>query len=160
MTLFRILLLPALALLFLAGTAQAYQARTFDRNADAVIKHLMTLPVFEGARIREAQVPWDATTRRVQIGPENGETVGAVLFSRDGALAGLQMRVVPSRGTSNHHFRSDHRKRVGGPGHRNGERAKKVRRRRVRPARPHRPETAGVPTVPPRSGTPWQVTLG
>ena len=92
-TLFRILLLPALALLFLAGTAQAYQARTFDRNADAVIKHLMTLPVFEGARIREAQVPWDTTTRRVQIGPENGEAVGAVLFSRDGALAGLRIEI-------------------------------------------------------------------
>ncbi len=81
MTLFRTLLLPALGLMLLCGSAQAYQARTYDRNADAVIKHLMTLDVFAGARIREAQVPWDPTTLRVQIGPENGETVGAVLFS-------------------------------------------------------------------------------
>lgn len=93
MTLFRTLLLPALGLMLLCGSAQAYQARTYDRNADAVIKHLMTLDVFAGARIREAQVPWDPTTLRVQIGPENGETVGAVLFSVDGALAGLRMEI-------------------------------------------------------------------
>lgn len=75
------------------STVHAYKARTYDRNSDAVIKHLMTLDVFAGVKIKESRVPWDTTTLRVQLGPENGKTPGAVLFSRDGALAGLRMEI-------------------------------------------------------------------
>ncbi|MEC9347049.1 MAG: hypothetical protein VYB54_12545 [Pseudomonadota bacterium] len=77
----------------LTAPASAFEHLLYEAAADAVTKHMLSLDVFDGARVSEAHVPWDARTMRVTFGTENSDTVSAVLFARDDALEGLRIEV-------------------------------------------------------------------
>lgn len=83
----------AFALSLAAGAAAALERRTYDLNADAVVKHLMALPPFAGLEVGEAHATWSDEVDRIVLGTENGDAVSAVVFVRDGALQGLRLEI-------------------------------------------------------------------